>query len=71
MPAPNPIRTIARLAERHSDRAWCATLPNGKSIIAHLPRKHTEALAGLEPGQSVHLEITAYDFSAGRIAGPA
>ena len=68
MPAPNPIRTTALLTAPHSPRSWYATLPNGKPVIAHLPTRHLAAQADLAVGQTVGLEITAYDFSAGRIS---
>jgi translation initiation factor IF-1 len=71
MPAPNPIRTTGTLADPRPDgRTWIAALPNGKLVVAHLPARAPFA-SSLQKGQRVALELTSYDFSMARIAGPA
>jgi hypothetical protein len=71
MPAPNPIRTTGTLGNPRPDgRTWIAFLPNGKDVVAHLPA-HAPFADSLQPGHKVILELTAYDFSMARIAGPA
>ena len=70
MPPPNPIRTIGTLVRATGPRTWIATLPNGKEVIAHVPERRVEAWP-FGPGDAVALELTAYDFSMARIAGPA
>jgi hypothetical protein len=70
MPAPNPIRTTGTLGTPRPDgRTWIAFLPNGKDVVAHLP-PHAPFANSLQTGHKVILELTAYDFSMARIAGP-
>lgn len=71
MPAPNPIHTVGTVLENAGPRVYRTALPNGKEILAHVPFKRAAALSGLEPRTRVKLEMTAYDFSTGRITGLA
>ena len=43
------------------------SLPNGKSIMAHLSKPLTEAAAEFSEGERVRLELTPYDFDQARI----
>lgn len=72
MPPPNPIRAIGVILEQKAPRLYQASLPNGKEVVAHVPHWN-RALEGVvfPPGAKVKLELTAYDFSTARIAGPA
>ncbi|MES2705581.1 MAG: translation initiation factor IF-1 [Verrucomicrobiota bacterium] len=69
MPAPNPIHTIGTILEAAGPRVYRTALPNGKEILAHVPFKRAAALDGLPAQTRVKLEMTAYDFSTGRITG--
>jgi translation initiation factor IF-1 len=68
MPRPNPVVAAATLLRRTGERTWEAALPNGKTIIAHVPAWRVERAAPLHEGQQVRVEMTTYDFSMGRIA---
>lgn len=68
--AEQPILTHARLGAQLGPRAFHATLPNGKPVVAHLPARATPA-APLHPGQLVRVALTPYDFDHARIEGAA
>lgn len=68
MPRPNPIVTFATLIRRTGDRTWEAVLPNGMEIVAHVPSWRVKKTGELQEGQQVRVEMTAYDFTMGRIA---
>lgn len=69
MPAPNPIHTIGTVLECAGPRVYRTALPNGKEILAHVPHKRAAQLSNLPPYSRIKLEMTAYDFSTGRITG--
>lgn len=71
MPSPNPIHAAGTVIEATGPRVYRTALPNGHEILAHVPFKHVAALGDLQPGARVKLELTAYDFSTGRITGRA
>jgi translation initiation factor IF-1 len=71
MPRPNPVVTTATLLEATGPRTWRAALPNGKEVIAHVPARHTAVMPPFASGDKVRVELTTYDFSMARIAGPA
>jgi translation initiation factor IF-1 len=60
------IGTITAIREIH---LYDATLPNGKPVIAHVPRWAQTKLGPLNCGTKVTLELTPFDFSTARIAG--
>jgi len=66
-----PIRTIGTLHERVGPVLYRASLPNGKSVLAHLSKPLFEAKAEFVDGTRVHLELTPYDFDTARITGEA
>jgi translation initiation factor IF-1 len=66
-----PVRTIGVLQERIGPVLYRATLPNGKSLLAHLSKPLFEAKAEFAEGTRVHLELTPYDFDTARITGEA
>lgn len=70
MPEP-PIKTIGRIRESLGGPVFRAELPNGKQVFAHLPRRLADLAEQLQPGDSVHLEMTPFDFDKARIAGIA
>jgi len=63
-----PIETPAIVRETHGRNTWRAELPNGKVIIAHLPRRAAHLADRIAPGTRLILEMTPYDFEKGRIA---
>lgn len=70
MPDP-PILTHARLGQPLGPRAFHATLPNGKPLIAHIPAAAAHTAPAYQPGQLVRVALTAFDFDHARIEGPA
>lgn len=66
-----PIIAEGLLHERLGTILYRATLPNGKTVIAHLSKPLTDAGAVFEPGTRVDLELTPYDFDIARITGTA
>lgn len=71
MPPPNPIRAIGTVLSRKGPRLYVASLPNGKTVLAHVPAHRAAGFPDLAPDTRVHLELTAFDFSTARIAGVA
>lgn len=71
MPPPNPIRATGVILEQKGPRLYRAALPNGKEVLAHLSQPKRELTGDFQPGTRVNLELTSYDFSIARIAGPA
>lgn len=70
MREPPILATATILRERH-DRLYDAELPNGKKVIAHVPKWLTGKIGAISVGSRVVLELTVYDFSTARIAGLA
>lgn len=66
-----PVTTIARLGAARGPVVFAATLPNGKPVLAHLPRSLAHLAPGLSPGCEVRVELSPYDFDHARIAGIA
>lgn len=64
-----PIPAIGVIQERISHELYRATLPNGKSLLAHLSKELKQAQVEFLDGTQVHLELTPYDFDTGRISG--
>ncbi len=62
-----PIVTEATVSRVVDNRAYRVALPNGKTIVAHVPARlaPTEPLFGV--GDTVTLEMTPYDFDHARI----
>jgi len=63
------IHVAGKILERLREILYRVELPNGKVITGHLSKPLTDAKASFEDGQMVVLELTAYDFEAGRILG--
>jgi translation initiation factor IF-1 len=63
-----PISTTATILARHSPAAFLASLPNGKTIVCHLPGNLVQLAPQLAPGSQVKVELTPYDFDHARIA---
>ena len=50
-----------------SAKAFRVSLSNGHGLVAHATRRMLPAVAGLKPGETVTIELSPYDLSAGRI----
>lgn len=68
MPDPT-IHAAGRILSQLNEILYRAELPNGKIIMAHLSKPLTEAKAVFQPGTTVRLELTAFDFESARILG--
>lgn len=66
-----PILTTATILTVRGDRLYDASLPNGKRVIAHVPKWLLDKVGEIAVGSQVTLELTVYDFSTARIAGLA
>ena len=63
-----PIEAKAVILERKGDHNFTASLPNGKIVMAHTPKKLAHLAQELSQGDHVLLEMTPFDFDKGRIA---
>lgn len=70
MREPPILATATILKERHH-HLYDAELPNGKIVIAHVPKWLASKIGNISAGSKVVLELTVYDFSTARIAGLA
>lgn len=61
------IHTAGTILKKLGPILYRATLPNGKSIMAHLSKPLTETAAEFSEGDRVRLELTPYDFDQARI----
>lgn len=66
-----PVTAVATLGRCRGPAVFDAFLPNGKSVIAHLPKPLASLAQNLAPGTRVRVELTPYDFDHARIAGLA
>ncbi len=62
-----PIITIGTLTEAPEDKVYCVTLPNGKTVVGHLPKALMHLHDVLRVGDRVKLELTPFDFTKARI----
>ena len=67
----DPLPATARITGRLASLAFHATLPNGKPIVAHLPRSLSHLAAGLSTNSEVRVEISPYDLDRARIVAHA
>lgn len=63
----DPLLTTARITAPLGGHAFHAELPNGKPVVAHLPRSLAHLAANLPPGSMVDVEITPYELDHARI----
>ncbi len=66
-----PIQTVGVIRAPLRGGVFRISLPNGKLVVGHLPRRLSGLAESFSPGQRVVLEMTPYDFDKARIAGPA
>ena len=62
-----PIETIGEILEPLGNGVFQLTLPNGKTIPGHLPKRLSELSDDIKAGSKVRLEMTPYDFDKARI----
>jgi len=67
----NAIQLEGSIVEVLSDRLFRVELANGHQMLGYGRRRDRERNAGLSEGSTVSLEVSPYDFSAGRICGAA
>lgn len=66
-----PITTVATVLAIRHEHLFDASLPNGKLVIAHVPKWLQKKMGPVEVGSRIKLELTPYDFSTARVAGLA
>ena len=66
MPHEPPITSLAEIIEVLDGRRCRAVLPNGKQVLAHLPKSARDSVA-LQVGEEIRLEFSPFDFSRARI----
>ena len=62
-----PITTTGNVIDSPKKLIYHVALPNGKTIIGHVPGAHMDLHDQIQPGSKVKLELTPYDLSKGRI----
>lgn len=62
---PETVVTQVKIQHQHTDRAWHATLPNGRNVIAF--RDVDEPALALSAGQYACAELRVTDFSQAHI----
>ncbi len=65
------IHTIGRVLEVLGQPLYRVSLPNGKTILAHLSKPLALEAAAFAPGDELRLELTPFDFENARILGRA
>lgn len=61
------IETTGTILERKGEILYAVELMNGKVMLGHLSKPLTDAKAEFADGETVHVEMTPYDFDQGRI----
>ena len=67
MPREDAIRLVAKVIEVLSERLCRVELSNGHRMLAHTSGRPRVSLAAVEPGSSLRIEVSPFDFSKGRI----
>lgn len=62
-----PITTTATVIDSPKKNIYRVSLPNGKTIIGHVPKALIALHEQIAPETKVRVELTPYDFSKGRI----
>ena len=63
------IHTLGRILETRGPVLYLVSLPNGKTLLAHLSKPLADAGASFEIAETVLLEMTPFDFDTARILG--
>ena len=62
-----PIEAVGEVIEALGNGVFQLTLPNGKRVPGHLPKRLAGLADTITPGCQVKLELTPYDFDKARI----
>jgi hypothetical protein len=62
---PETVQTQVTIVSQHTERAWHATLANGRAVIAF--RANDEPTVVLSPGDLTAVELRVTDFSQAHI----
>lgn len=62
---PETVQTQVTILSQHTDRAWHASLPNGRAVIAF--RANDEPTVQLSSGNVIAVELRVTDFSQAHI----
>ena len=65
------IQLAGSILEVLSERLYRVELANGHRMLGYRGRRDAGRKPGFRPGERVILEVSPYDFSAGRIRGTA
>lgn len=66
-----PITTTGIIIGSPGPKIYLVSLPNGKTLIGHVPKALVNLHHALKINKKVTLELTPYDFEKGRITGLA
>lgn len=61
------IHTCGKVLEQAGPVLYRVSLPNGKTILAHLSKRLADENAVFATGDALLLELTPYDFDTARI----
>jgi translation initiation factor IF-1 len=67
MPGGGAFKVEGRVTEVLANGTYRAELKNGHRLIAFVAGKAKKNFAGLKTGDTVTLQLTPYDLSAGRV----
>ena len=68
MPGENAIRLEGTVVEVLKEATlFHVELANGHQLLGHVSRRRRTEAGALKPGDKVNLEMSAFDFSKGRI----
>lgn len=65
------IHTIGEVLEARGPMLYRVSLPNGKTLLAHLSKALADRRVEFGVGARLLLELTPYDFDTARILGEA
>ncbi len=66
-----PISAIGTILDSPKPNIYQVSLPNGKTVIGHVPKSQRDLHPSLLADVKVMLELTPYDFEKARIVGLA
>ena len=66
-----PITTQGSILKAIKDHIYQVALPNGKTVIGHVPKSQRDIHTSLQTNVIVLLELTPYDLEKARIVGLA
>ena len=67
MSSQDTIRVQGTVVEQLPNKLYRVELPNRHRLLAYVPQR-LRAVVSLQPGQTVTVEVSPFDFSTGRIA---